>query len=247
MRKKTDGQLSLDLTAPAVAPGAAAAAIPEQKNRQPDPAEKRRRAAMLHERLRAHGLRTIDRVILMHTRTVMVSVSGSTLRVNDAYAEAPDSVISAISAFTTARSRKARKAATDIILAYSVDTSVHARRSDQPRKSDTVPAKVLGRLHEVLNEKHFGGRLGVITIRFSGRMVRRLGHYDPGNRNTAPEIVISRRHVMRDGMEQAAETLLHEMVHQWQHESGLPIDHGSEFRKKAREVGIAPSSRRKVT
>lgn len=241
MRKKTDGQLSFDLPASAPATG------PE--SRRTDPEERRRRAGMLHERLRAHGLRTMDRVILMHTRTVMVSVSGSTLRVNDAYADAPDSVLGAIVTFATARSRKARKAATDIILSYGAgaDVSVHARRPDLPRKMDVIPARLLGRLHEVLNGKHFNGLLKPISIRFSGRMVRRLGHYDPGNRNTAPEIVISRRHVMRDGIEQAADTLLHEMVHQWQHENGLPIDHGRDFRKKAEEVGIVPSSRRMVT
>jgi predicted SprT family Zn-dependent metalloprotease len=36
------------------------------------------------------------------------------------------------------------------------------------------------------------------------------------------------------------ETLLHEMVHQWQAESGRRVDHGREFRRKAREVGISP-------
>jgi hypothetical protein len=36
------------------------------------------------------------------------------------------------------------------------------------------------------------------------------------------------------------ETLLHEMVHQWQAETGQPVDHGRAFRRKAREVGITP-------
>ena len=42
-------------------------------------------------------------------------------------------------------------------------------------------------------------------------------------------------------------TLLHEMVHQWQHETGRPVDHGTEFRAKCREVGITPAARRDVT
>ena len=42
-------------------------------------------------------------------------------------------------------------------------------------------------------------------------------------------------------------TLLHEMVHQWQHETGRVVDHGAEFRRKAREVGITPAARRDVT
>jgi hypothetical protein len=41
-------------------------------------------------------------------------------------------------------------------------------------------------------------------------------------------------------------TLLHEMVHQWQAENGLPVDHRGGFRRKAREVGILPAARRPV-
>jgi len=37
------------------------------------------------------------------------------------------------------------------------------------------------------------------------------------------------------------------MVHQWQAESGLRIDHGTTFRKKAREVGVIPAARRTIT
>ena len=37
-------------------------------------------------------------------------------------------------------------------------------------------------------------------------------------------------------------TLLHEMVHQWQCEQGLPLDHGQSFRRKALEVGIRPNA-----
>jgi hypothetical protein len=32
--------------------------------------------------------------------------------------------------------------------------------------------------------------------------------------------------------------MLHEMVHQWQAEMGLRVDHGPTFRRKAREVGV---------
>ncbi len=39
-------------------------------------------------------------------------------------------------------------------------------------------------------------------------------------------------------------TLLHEMVHQWQAESGVPVDHGPAFRRKARQVGVLPGAKR---
>jgi hypothetical protein len=34
------------------------------------------------------------------------------------------------------------------------------------------------------------------------------------------------------------------MVHQWQAENAMPIDHGPEFRRKAHEVGVEPTARR---
>jgi hypothetical protein len=36
------------------------------------------------------------------------------------------------------------------------------------------------------------------------------------------------------------------MVHQWQAETGLPVDHGPLFRAKAREVGVLPTARRRL-
>jgi hypothetical protein len=43
-------------------------------------------------------------------------------------------------------------------------------------------------------------------------------------------------------LDEVLDTLLHEMVHQWQDETGRPVDHGREFRRKAREVGIEPTA-----
>ena len=75
---------------------------------------------------------------------------------------------------------------------------------------------------------------------------RAAWRYAPGVEGGGPEIAISGRHAQRDGFASALETLLHEMVHQWQHENGLPLDHGAGFRKKCREVGAAPSAKRAV-
>ena len=38
--------------------------------------------------------------------------------------------------------------------------------------------------------------------------------------------------------------LMHEMVHQWQEETGHPIDHGPAFRRKAHDVGTTPRAKR---
>ena len=78
-------------------------------------------------------------------------------------------------------------------------------------------------------------------------MKSRLGHYTlRGQRKHRPEIAISRRHIRRHGWDEAIQTLLHEMVHQWQDETGRPVDHGPEFRLKSRQVGITPRARRSL-
>ena len=98
------------------------------------------------------------------------------------------------------------------------------------------------RLHQILNERHFGGALTALPLRLSDRMQSRLGEFQaPGDGHSAA-IVLSHRHLRRDGWTAAAETLLHEMIHQWQHETGLPLDHGTAFRRKARALGISPAA-----
>lgn len=206
----------------------------------------RARTAVLFSRLQALGLRGIDRLVLMRTRTVMVSVIGRTLRLHDDFANAPEPVLRAIVAFATARTRAARAAARDVILQYPVERTPAPRRPDPPRPGDVGLLTRLAEAHRQLNARHFGGRLAEIPLRLSGRMATRLGHFDPGSELAPAEIVLSRRHIQRHGWREALHTLLHEMVHQWQHETGAAIDHGPGFRRKAREVGITPAARREV-
>ena len=105
----------------------------------------------------------------------------------------------------------------------------------------------LTRAHRELNAAKFGGELSDIPIRVSRRMKRRLGHYTlRGQEKFRAEIVISRRHIRRHGWEEAIATLLHEMVHQWQDETGQPVDHGPGFRQKSKAVGITPRATRSV-
>src|SRR5262249_34682192 len=85
------------------------------------------------------------------------------------------------------------------------------------------------------------------AIRISRRMHSRLGHYTAASPGDPAEIAISWRHLRRHGWQEALHTLLHEMVHQWQDETGHTIDHGAVFRAQAREVGIGPAARRSLT
>lgn len=206
----------------------------------------RARTAVLFTRLQELGLRGVDALVLMRTRTVMVSLIGRTLRVHEGYADAPEPVLRAIVTFAMARTRVTRSAARDAILEFEIDRAPAARRVEPARPGDVALIAQLTDAHGLLNVRHFGGALSMIPIRLSGRMASRLGHYDPGSKHVVAEIVMSRKHVVKHGWREALHTMLHEMVHQWQHESGAPVDHGAGFRRKAREVGITPAAQRDV-
>ena len=201
-------------------------------------------------RLRELGLEGIERCQLTHNRAVMISFRRGVLRLHRGYLDAPPDVHRAIVAFVTGRTRSARRAAQRIILGHSIPAHEMRPRRDptsRPRASDVPLIEALARSHEHYNALLFGGRLSRIAIRISGRMRNRLGQYSaPCASGRAAEITISRRHIRRHGWEEALHTLLHEMVHQWQAENGMPIDHGREFRRKAREVGVEPTARRVV-
>lgn len=210
-----------------------------------------RDADALLTRLRALGLGRITRCRLTRNRNVMVSFRGSELRVHEAYLDAPPEVHGAIVAFVEGRTRAERRAAQRRIVTFKVPAPEIAppRRRERMHPDDQPFAEKLMGWHERFNAKHFGGRLRRIPVRVSRRMKSRLGHYTAAasGESAAGEIAISRRHLRRHGWREALETLLHEMVHQWQDETGRPLDHGAEFRAKAREVGIAPAAKRGVS
>jgi hypothetical protein len=121
-----------------------------------------------------------------------------------------------------------------------------ARRVMRTHPDDEPIAMELQLWHGRLNTERFDGELSTIAVRVSRRMRSRLGHYAPAQRGSPAEIAISTSHVKRHGFEQALQTLLHEMVHQWQDEMKLPLGHGSDFREKATEVGITARASRAV-
>jgi hypothetical protein len=120
------------------------------------------------------------------------------------------------------------------------------RRRATPAEADAAAGAKLVKHHAEYNASRFGGRLKPITITVSPRLRSRLGYYRVATAEDPGLIVISRRHLRRHGWAEVLETLLHEMVHQWQDESHLPVDHGAGFRAQARAVGILPRARRPV-
>lgn len=206
-----------------------------------------RNATELLARLRSLGLTGIDRCRLTRNRAVMVSYRGRELRVHEGYLGAPPEVLMAIVTFVCGKTRVGRRLARKRILAYPVARTPRSRRPDAPHPDDAPLTKRLTEWHRRYNDRHFDGALRNIEVRVSRRMRARLGHYMSASPSGEPsEIVVSRRHIRRHGWEEALHTLLHEMVHQWQDETGHPIDHGRLFREKAREVGVTPSARRTV-
>lgn len=204
--------------------------------------------AALPDRLFVLGLPPGTAVELTRNRTVLVSWHTRTgLRLHAGYAWAPDEVLQAIVTFLKPRGvpRDERLAARRRFLGFPVDRHAPSRR----RRSQSAPPPEhageiaqLERLHQILNQRHFGGLLGTIPVRLSERMRSRLGEFRADHDGRPVAITLSRQHLQRDGLGAAAETLLHEMVHQWQAETGRPLDHGRAFRVKAREVGIRPNA-----
>ncbi len=181
---------------------------------------------------------------------MVVSYGRGELRIHQGFLNAPEEVWRAIIVFVQGRTRAARGAAKRVILNFQVEELDAERRSRKPHRthSEDVPiAERLAEWHARYNEKHFEGKLKTIPIGISRRMRSRLGHYiSAADDGGTAEIVISRRHFRRHGWDETVQTLLHEMVHQWQDESGQDIDHGREFRRKARAIGVPPHATRRV-
>ncbi len=207
-------------------------------------------AEELRARLQRLGLGAQYRVRLTTNRTVVVSYSGGELRIHNSFLGADEEVWKAIIIFVHGRNRVVRREARRTILEFpvarSTDPPRRRRRPERMHPADIPLIRELSRRHAGYNQERFGGALREIPIRISRRMKSRLGHYSPASEGCVPEIVLSRRHIRREGWDEALHTLLHEMVHQWQDEQGLAVDHGASFRSKARAVGIIPLACRAV-
>ena len=205
----------------------------------------------LRSRLSLLGLHGVARIVTHTNRTVMVSLGrGRVLRLHRGYAAAPDSILRAIVRFLDPRlPRAAHRLAERELLGFPAEQHAPALppqfRRERARPGDLMLLHRLELARERFNLEHFGGTLGNLPIRLSGRMRTRLGELSVDIRTGLPlEIAISRRHIARHPWAEVEHTLLHEMVHQWQAETGLPVDHGASFRRKAREVGVLPGAKR---
>lgn len=207
---------------------------------------------LLTRRLELLGLQGPRGVEVHENKTVLVSVTKrGILRVHRGYAYASDRVLKAVVAFVHAGTKVTeRRRAEQELIRFPVEDFVQPTRrpkKERLRPGDRRLVRELKKLHERLNRRHFGGKLLPVTFRISSRMRTRLGELTVDPRTSrVTEIAIGRHHVEADGWEEVTHTLLHEMVHQWQVESGYEPDHGERFRRKAVQVGVEPGARRIV-
>lgn len=199
------------------------------------------------ELLRKRGLKSITSLQLTTNARVMVSFRGSEMRIHRGYLDATPEVLDAVVRLVEGRTKSVRREAGKFVVANApAGISAEPQRRERTHPDDEAWSARLVDEHRRLNTERFAGELKPIAVRVSRRMKSRLGHYSPAVGSTPPEIAISRRHIRRHGWTDALETLVHEMVHQWQAETGAPLDHGAGFRRKAVEVGIRPRAKRAI-
>lgn len=188
-------------------------------------------------------------VVLTHNRRVMASVAagGAELRLNAAFAAAPDRVLAAVATLFTTRDGRRRNAARATVRRFiaEIPQQASAPLPSRKRRVAAHDRPHLARLQaefDRVNAGLFGGELPHVPLFLSGQMRRRNGHF-----SAHPlEIVISRRLCTHGHDGEAETTLRHEMVHLWQHATGRPVDHGLEFRRMARRLDVHPRATRAV-
>jgi hypothetical protein len=98
------------------------------------------------------------------------------------------------------------------------------------------------------NEWLYGGGLDPCILNFSRKSHRTMGFFAPDrwmkNQSSVPEISLNPDHLHRP-LVKTMSTLVHEMAHQWQSQSGTPSRngyHNKEWGLKMKEVGLYPSN-----
>ncbi len=100
--------------------------------------------------------------------------------------------------------------------------------------ANPITSHLAQELYKDLNRQHFEGKLPECRIEISARLTRTAGKIWPRTRLMR----LSRSYHELYGQAELANTILHEMIHLWLHEQGLPSGHTSLFRHKLLQVGL---------
>lgn len=236
-------------------PADATATRPEPARPEPRPS---RPAPVRSGRSEAETLAVVARVtpqfrkvVFTRNRRIMASAAeqGRALRLNVAFAEAPEHVLEAVGRLFTARDGRTRTRARATVRTFIGGIPadpVAPRRRPRTRTVEPGDEPHLERLRAEfrrVNTERFGGSLPEVPLFLSGQMRRRNGHFC----SHPVEIVISRHLCTHASPGEAEQTLRHEMIHLWQHAQGKKPDHGAEFRAWARRLDVHPRATRRVT
>lgn len=191
------------------------------------------------------------KVVYTRNRRIMASAAerGRALRLNVAFAEAPEDVLVAVGRLFTGRDARTRERAKGVVRAFINGIPADAatpRRRPRVRQVEPGDERHLERLREEfrrVNAERFGGALPEVPLFLSGQMRRRNGHFC----SSPLEIVISRKLCTHAAPGEAEHTLRHEMIHLWQHVEGHKPDHGADFRAWARRLDVHPRATRRVS
>lgn len=198
--------------------------------------------------LRRHGS-AHQRLVFTHNRRTMISVGKdrSLIRMHVSFAGADEAVLAAVAVLYTpgapARKRSAAKQSVRAFInAIPLDRAAARpiRRRAHPR--DRVHLERMQAAFDEVNRTSFAGRLPRVPLHLSRKMRRRNGHFS----SRPLEIVISWRLCAHGAPGEAEETMRHEMIHLWQYVEGLPVDHGSAFRRAAHRLNVHPRATRPV-
>jgi predicted SprT family Zn-dependent metalloprotease len=108
-------------------------------------------------------------------------------------------------------------------------------KSSLAREPGDLPSTAqLQLLFARLNAQHFGGVLRSHRIVYNRRLTTVAGRIA-----YRPRVIELASSLLSAQPSHVEATLLHEMVHAWLHERGLPSGHSSHFKRKMREVGLA--------
>ena len=197
----------------------------------------------------AAGGGRFERIVTTRNRRVMASVGegGATLRLHEAFREAPPEVLRALGTLFSPATERAKRDAKQRVRAFLASRPEAALPRRAPRRSphrgaDRPHLERLRAEFAAVYTAFFGGSLPEIPLRLSGRMRRRNGHFS----SDPLEIAISRRLCERGAGGEAERTLRHEMIHLWQHVEGRKPGHGGDFRRWARRLDIHPRATRFV-
>lgn len=117
-----------------------------------------------------------------------------------------------------------------------------------PRAADDAITARIVEVLDGLNGEYFAGVLPSIPVLLSGRLTRTLAylwsHDDRctcgrARRENTPEyFVFSRSWVTGASPDDLRELCKHELIHLFQSVKGLPCDHGEEFQRTGKAIGL---------